>query len=237
MRRTDSTCAAGGCWKRHASEAAPLTMQTPQALLVRADAGERMGTGHVMRCLALAQAWHDSGGNTTFLAAGHLTTLSARLNQAGKVERLDAEAGSDADALETCSRARRLGKSWIVLDGYHFSGGFQRRIKEDGLRLLALDDYGHAEHYWADLVLNQNLYARAETYRNREPHTELLLGTEFALLRHEFSKWRGWRRVVPECASKILVTLGGSDPDNVTLRVIQALALLAIEPLQVAVVF
>jgi spore coat polysaccharide biosynthesis predicted glycosyltransferase SpsG len=57
---------------------------------------------------------------------------------------------------------------------------------------------------------------------NREPYTRLLLGTKYALLRHEFLKWRGWNRKISAQARKILVTLGGGDPENVTLKVIHA---------------
>jgi spore coat polysaccharide biosynthesis predicted glycosyltransferase SpsG len=101
--------------------------------------------------------------------------------------------------------------------------------------LLVLDDYGHAEHYYADVVLNQNLYAKEDFYPIREPHTRLLLGPRYVLLRREFLKWQGWRREIPEVARKILVTLGGSDPDNVTFHVIQALKRLKVDGLEVIV--
>jgi spore coat polysaccharide biosynthesis predicted glycosyltransferase SpsG/RimJ/RimL family protein N-acetyltransferase len=89
--------------------------------------------------------------------------------------------------------------------------------------VLAVDDFAHADHYAADLVLNQNLHARDDLYGAREPYTSLLLGTRFALLRREFRKWCGWKREVLEAACKVLVTLGGSDPDGVTLMAIEAL--------------
>ena len=88
----------------------------------------------------------------------------------------------------------------------------------------------------ADLVLNQNINAAAEMYANREAHTRLLLGTRYVLLRREFWPWRGWRREIPAVARKVLVTLGGGDPDNVTLKVIQALAQVQIEGLEAVVV-
>jgi spore coat polysaccharide biosynthesis predicted glycosyltransferase SpsG len=92
-----------------------------------------------------------------------------------------------------------------------------------------MDDYGHAAFYHADWVLNQNLPAREELYASRAPHTRLLLGTKFALLRREFLKYRGWQRQFPEVARKVLVTLGGADPDNVTGKVIEALVPLDLE--------
>jgi UDP-2,4-diacetamido-2,4,6-trideoxy-beta-L-altropyranose hydrolase len=203
----------------------------------RADADARIGTGHLMRCLALAQALQDAGGTAVLLTACRLQDLNTRFIVEGtRVGSLSAAPGSDQDARETCAMARRLGAGWVVLDGYHFSGAFQRQVRRDGLRVLAIDDYGHAEHYAADLVLNQNLHAREGLYQARQPYTELLLGTRFALLRREFSKWHGWERKVPEMARKVLVTLGGSDPDGVTLKVVEALGKIRVPGLEAVVV-
>jgi len=161
--------------------------------------------------------------------------LVDRLKSEGmEVVHLSAEPGSLEDAEMTADLAKKMGAAWVVVDGYHFGSDYQRIIKESGLRLLFIDDNGHADHYYADIVLNQNLHANEELYKNREPYTKLLLGTEYVLLRREFWPWRGWKREIPEVACKVLVTLGGSDPDNVTLKVIQAL--LQIEQLVAVVV-
>src|SRR5262245_47860447 len=102
-------------------------------LLLRADAGCRMGTGHVMRCLALAQAWQDAGGRAVFALAGESLPLENRLESEGcPVERLTAEAGSESDARQTTSIARRLGAEWVVVDGYQFGSTFQRVLKDEG---------------------------------------------------------------------------------------------------------
>ncbi len=204
-------------------------------IVIRADASTRIGTGHVMRCLALAQAWQDSCGRPLFAMSMDAPALVDRLKSEGmEVVHLSAEPGSLEDAEMTADLAKKMGAAWVVVDGYHFGSDYQRIIKESGLRLLFIDDNGHADHYYADIVLNQNLHANEELYKNREPYTKLLLGTEYVLLRREFWPWRGWKREIPEVACKVLVTLGGSDPDNVTLKVIQAL--LQIEQLVAVVV-
>lgn len=205
-------------------------------LVFRVDASTAMGTGHVMRCLALAQAWQEEGGRTVFIIGGEAEVLTPRLTAEGVgIERIGAPPGGEEDIRRTAACAKSLGADWVVVDGYHFSGRYQRLLRETGFRLLALDDYGHAEHYEADLVLNQNLSANESLYRNRAVHTRLLLGTRFVLLRREFIKWRGWRREIPEVAHKVLVTLGGSDPDNATLKVIQALQGLRLKGLEVVI--
>jgi len=123
-----------------------------------------------------------------------------------------------------------------VADGYHFGADYQRIIKESGVSLLFVDDNGHAGQYYADFVLNQNLHADEALYRQRQPYTRLLLGPRFALLRREFLQWRGWKRQVPKVACKVLVTLGGSDPCNATLKVIEALRTVEVSGLEAVVV-
>lgn len=206
-------------------------------LLIRADASPQIGTGHVMRCLALAQAWQAEGGSVTLVAHDLPHNLRARLATEGVQVRESAPAiGSADDAAHALAVAGALGARHAVIDGYHFGAAYQRQLKAAGLRLLMLDDNGHAEHYAADLVLNQNIHAHEGLYARREPDTELLLGTRYALLRREFWPWRDWQREVPPTARKLLVTLGGSDPDNVTLRVIQALAQVRQDDLEVRVI-
>lgn len=206
------------------------------ALLIRADANTQIGSGHVMRCLALAQVWQEQGGGVTFMA-NVPDALRARLTDEGMaVYSLSREAGSADDAQQLIALARQLNTRYVVVDGYQFGAVYQRQIKEAGLRLLVLDDNGEAQHYHADLVLNQNIHASKTLYASREPYTYLLLGTRYALLRREFWVWRGWQRAIPDVARKVLVTMGGSDPDNVTLFVLRALELVTFANLHVKLV-
>jgi UDP-2,4-diacetamido-2,4,6-trideoxy-beta-L-altropyranose hydrolase len=190
-----------------------------------------------MRCLALAQAWQDSGGDVIFVTGRLEVPLERRLKSGDlKVIHLEDQPGGTDDAIETASLARGESAAWVVLDGYHFDVGYQRVIKDAGLRLLLIDDNGHGSHYHADVVLNQNIHADEELYARRAADTRLLLGNRYALLRREFFRWQGWTRDIPEVARKVLVTLGGGDSDNVTLKVIRALQQVEVEGIEVVVV-
>jgi UDP-2,4-diacetamido-2,4,6-trideoxy-beta-L-altropyranose hydrolase len=153
-----------------------------------------------------------------------------------RLNRITVDAGSTADALATIKLARDHGAKWLVVDGYHFDYEYQQMIKEQGLRLLVIDDFGHAERYVADLILNQNIYAAVDLYRFRSPSTRLLLGTRYALLRSEFWHWQGWQRPISARASRILVTLGGGDANNATLRVIETIQPAVQSPLEAIIV-
>jgi len=201
----------------------------PSTLFIRADASVLIGTGHVMRMIALGQAWRAQGGEVHFLFAEITPALEQRLASEGfQLSRISAVLGSKEDLgqtthLITDTLQADIQNARVVLDGYHFASDYQLGIKAAGFKLLVVDDYGHADFYHADWVLNQNISAREDLYAKRSPDTKLLLGPKFAMLRKEFLAYKGWQREIAPVAKKILVTLGGSDPDNVTLKVIQAL--------------
>ena len=202
-----------------------MTRSSVGSLIIRADAGEDIGTGHVMRCLALAQEWRGRGGAVVFASAALSRALRSRLDREGyAVADLEAVPGGDADADLTVALAQHHEARWIVADGYRFCDRYQRRLRDSGHRLLVMDDWGHARHYAADLVVNQNLAADPDLYRSRDPDTRLLLGTGYVLLLREFLSWSGRHRQVPEVAARILVMFGGADVGDATGRVVTALA-------------
>lgn len=209
-------------------------------LLLRADAGPQIGMGHVMRCLALAEPWLQAGSDVTLLTTAPSSALRAHAESLGiSLRELSAIPGSPADAAETITLARSLRAAWLVLDGYHFDAAFQRAVKAASLRLLVFDDTGHAAHYSADFILNQNLGATAALYPHHEPTTRLLLGPRFVQLRGEFTRTAAPSSTAHPCSLAsigeegrgegasptpcLLVTLGGSDPNNVTAQVLSAL--------------
>jgi UDP-2,4-diacetamido-2,4,6-trideoxy-beta-L-altropyranose hydrolase len=208
-----------------------LTREKP-ALLVRADADATRGSGHVMRCMALVQAWCARGGSVYFLSRCANEVLCRRIEGAGAnfLSLVD-----DADLETTRSYVAEINASFVVLDGYDFDLDYQRSLRAEGCRIMVIDDMVRLPRYETDILLNQNLGAERLEYKLNSD-AALLLGPQYALLRREFMVWRSRLHTVPETARKILVTLGGSDPENVTLKVIQALHHLEIARLQIRVV-
>jgi UDP-2,4-diacetamido-2,4,6-trideoxy-beta-L-altropyranose hydrolase len=207
-----------------------------ESLIIRADAGTQIGSGHLMRCLALAKTWKDAGGQVIFITACQDEGLLQRLrDEEFDTKRLPGVYPDTADCNITRDILSGYPGAWMVLDGYHFDEVYQRQIKEAGHRLLVIDDNAHLKHYYADIVLNQNLHAEQLHY-SCEPYTRLLLSTRYVLLRRKFLAWRERQREIPEIARRVLVTLGGGDPENNTLTVIQALQEVAIPDLEATVV-
>jgi len=196
----------------------------PGTLLIRADASAAIGTGHVMRCLALAQAWRAAEGEVVFAMAECTDAIKHRLGEERcRVVQIVGAPGSHQDCAATRAIVAARLPSWLVLDGYAFGSEYRQAIQEAGKPCLIVDDSGSGEEFNAELVLNQNLYASEKMYERRGRHTRLLLGPRYAMLRDEFAQYRGWSREIAEMGTRVLLTMGGSDPSNLTPRLLDAL--------------
>ena len=207
-----------------------------QPLIIRADASTQIGTGHVMRCLALAHAYRERERRAIFVTACNSDGLRRRLlDETFQVIDLERQYPETTD-WETTSKVLAVHPdAWVVLDGYGFDPAYQCLIKETGHRLLVIDDTAHLNRYYADVLLNQNINAERLSYRC-DPGTTLLLGVHYALLGPGFLYWRNWKREISEIARRVLVTFGGCDPDNVTIKAIRALQQLDAPDMEVRVV-
>jgi len=193
-------------------------------LVIRADADPITGTGHVMRCLALGQAWRDAGGAVDFVTDCDNPWLLRRLaEEQFTVHRLESRypAPEDWELIREITAVVRGG--WLLLDGYHFDLDYQQRVKEAGLKLAVIDDLAALPRYCADVVLNQNVYASDLAYCC-ESRTHLLLGARYALLRREFTRSSRPERTAPAAARRVLVMMGGADAQGGTLTTLDALS-------------
>lgn len=198
-------------------------------LYIRADATVEIGTGHIMRCIALAQAWKKRGGTVTFLSGCTSKPLVQRIKAEGfelcAIEKQWPHPQDVQQTLEILQHAQSSswdGVNWLVIDGYHFTHGYHRSIREQGFKLLVIDDYHHLDQYDADIILNQNIGADRYNY-SCGPATCLLLGPAYAMLRSEFTDNPPMDEKQPARARSILVTLGGADADNLTLTMIRTI--------------
>lgn len=205
-------------------------------LLVRADASVASGTGHVMRCLALAQAWRRAGGVAIFAMAQSTPAIQEHLrSEPVETVVIRGTPGSAEDLRQTIDAALFHEAAWLVVDGYQFDAHYVSQLQK--VRpLLLIDDNGELESYSSDLLLNQNVHARAEMYAKRALRTRLLLGPRYTLLRNEFTAYRDGERKIAERGTRVLLTMGGSDPKDLTPRILAALAGLPIAGLQIRVV-
>lgn len=192
-------------------------------IVFRVDAGPTIGMGHVVRCIALGQACVAAGKKVVFVTASHAPEVHAAIHREGfHVEVLPEACPAPSDVQGTMAVLGRGSCCWLVLDGYHFDAEYQQQVKQAGHRLMVIDDTVHCDHYYADLILNQNINAEHAVYC-QEPYTRCLLGTSYALLRKPFLERLQWTRPVADRARNVLVTLGGGDSANTAGKAILAL--------------
>jgi UDP-2,4-diacetamido-2,4,6-trideoxy-beta-L-altropyranose hydrolase len=199
-----------------------VTRLRDRRLVVRADASTEGGTGHLMRALALAQAWRDDGGRATWLVAQAPEALLARITAEGiSLVRVDAPSGGEADAGALRRALLADAPAVGVLDGVGFDERYLTSLDGVGGRVLFIDDMAAFTTYPVGLVLNQNVHARRSAYP-APASSRFLLGSRYVLLRREFRP-EPPARELPEQARRLLVTFGGADPTGMTSRTLRAL--------------
>jgi UDP-2,4-diacetamido-2,4,6-trideoxy-beta-L-altropyranose hydrolase len=218
----------------------------------RTDASLQIGTGHVMRCLTLADALAARGATCHFLCRTHqgnmidyirsrgyathpLNTVSGEFAEnslcvsGGGESRTDHSnwLGVPLDRdVEACSQVLAvLRPEWLIVDHYALDYRWERSLAPYCRHLMSIDDLADRPHI-CDLLLDQTLGRNAADYRRLVPSAcTLLCGSQYALLRPEFAALRSYsiqRRSQP-ALREILINMGGIDIQNVTGQVLQVL--------------
>jgi UDP-2,4-diacetamido-2,4,6-trideoxy-beta-L-altropyranose hydrolase len=204
-----------------------------------------MGSGHVMRCLALADGVRLHGANATFICRHLSEPLEAELGRRGHslirltrpLERDPTLAGYEnwlgvsriQDAAETRAALLASGPyDWLIYDHYALDADWSNVAKTAGMAVLAIDDLGDREHN-CDILLDQNVMdddaAATARYRRLIPGgCRLLLGPRYALVRREFVAARKTLAARDGTIRQVLVSLGAFSAQYDVPKILEGLA-------------
>lgn len=215
----------------------------------RVDASLQIGTGHVMRCLTLAQALKRQGVKVSFISREHIGNLNDFIkNQGFRVYGLPLLASSDdliadveqgenlfhsawlgvsqqEDAQQCQTILQALHVDWLIVDHYALNQQWERMLVDYCQHCMVIDDLGDREHE-CDMLLDQNYDSTQLKYQNLiSDSCRVLLGSQYALLRDEFAHWReaSLKRRINVEFKHLLITLGGVDVNNVTGQILTTL--------------
>lgn len=202
-------------------------------VMFRADASVEIGTGHVMRCLALADILKRKGAEVAFVCRRMLGDMYDFIREKGilvfPIHGADIQSLGfidwRGDAQDTLSILQGLGGiDWLVLDHYGLRKKWEEKVRPFVDKIMVIDDLANRNHD-CDLLLDQNLSDDMETrYDTLVPlHCCKLLGPRFALLRPEFLEARNSFRLRNKEVERILISFGGSDLSNQTGKAIEAM--------------
>ena len=209
-------------------------------VIIRADASIYIGSGHIMRCLVLANALREQGFQVAFASRPQQGDLIDYIRNKGFIVHellqpdrwlkpssnadyqawLQVSWQQDAENLIECVADTDL----LVVDHYGIGPKWEKKVKTQlKCKLFVIDDLVRAHD--ADLLLDQTLMRDAREYQSSCTANNILTGCEFALLAPQFSRYREDVLDISDFAAppKILVTMGGTDQPNATLSVLKAL--------------
>lgn len=207
----------------------------------RCDASIDIGTGHVMRCLALAHALTARGGVCVFVCRRSTGDLIDKVREEGYTVCIlpDATATRSppdgtplahaawlpcdwrVDLAQTLDALQTSEPDWIVVDHYALDSRWEGGCRSLGIRVMVIDDLTDRKHE-CDLFLNQNLGAKAGDYSNLVPvNAQCLIGPSFALLRPEFAALRA-RTVARVQTNRWIACVGGLDKHRILEKILAA---------------
>ncbi|MEL6317051.1 MAG: UDP-2,4-diacetamido-2,4,6-trideoxy-beta-L-altropyranose hydrolase [Pseudomonadota bacterium] len=214
-----------------------------ELIAFRADASPRIGGGHVMRCLTLADELRAGGARTLFLCRpgpGDLVdAIAARGHEVRPLAPADPGVAPEPgdpphaawggapwrrDAEETAAAIGAAGAAWLVVDHYAFDARHAAAARAAARRIMAIDDLDDRP-LGADLLLDQSRLPRMGPRRHEAPRA--LIGPRHALLRPDFADWRGAalaRRATPDAPPRILISTGLMDVGGAAAAAAAALA-------------
>lgn len=180
---------------------------------IRADGNEKIGMGHIMRCLNIAEALRKQGEEILFLTADEKPVkLIKERGFAAKIlftyyDEMEVELPQLLSMFMGDTGGAQQEKPKILVDSYFVTEFY---LKNLGLsaKVILMDDEKRAVYSCNGLV-NYNIYGKTLGYEKAYPsETQLFLGCEYMPLREQF-----WDRSyeVRDKAEHILLTTGGGD--------------------------
>ena len=191
-------------------------------IVFRVDSSRSIGSGHVMRCLALAEEIQQSNPSTLicFVCKRHLGNVNNWIKLRGftllefDLQHVSAQTltvpqareralpphymwvgGSiQSDGEKTAKYCKQQDVTWVVVDHYGLDYRWERLVCKSGVKLLAIDDLCDRVHE-CDALLDQTYLRGREDYANLVPqNTKLLLGPDYALIARKFREKRCTKR-------------------------------------------
>ena len=180
--------------------------------LFRCDASAKIGGGHVMRCLTLANELAGRGWECLFAC--------------------NEEAAAIIPALASSKYQRIAPDEWrhtglLVVDHYGLDVAYEKLCRPRAKKILVIDDLADRPHD-CDILMDQTYGRLAADYSGLvPPHCAVLTGTQYALLRPQFATLRvvglQQRAARKGKLERLLLSFGSGNPDNVTGLVLAAL--------------
>ena len=211
--------------------------------VLRADGSDRLGMGHIMRCLAFADGLSDVGVELVFVTKAFDPRVTDLIRSKGyDVEGIPSEATATDDARLTREVATRNGAKLIVTDLCH-QAALANRDELDGYHQLLVSDYftvclagGDAIDFPAHIVVSPYFFRATCPSPATDDKRILLFGPSYFIFRREFIEAARVHRTIAKEGRRILVTVGGGDDLHLTAKIVRALCALSERNLSARVV-
>ncbi|WP_293302825.1 UDP-2,4-diacetamido-2,4,6-trideoxy-beta-L-altropyranose hydrolase [Pedobacter sp. UBA4863] len=176
---------------------------------IRADGDEKIGLGHLIRCIALGKMLAAHFDIYFFCFKCPISVAEEIKNSGFHFYQIDKEEVF-IEKLE--------GNEIVVLDHYELDSSYQKEIISKSCKLVCIDDV-HDKYFYSDLIINTAPGISSTNYKVAR-YTQFAIGMDYALLRPSFLNAKNDLKKVEK---SVLVCFGGSDHENLTQRTVNIL--------------
>jgi UDP-2,4-diacetamido-2,4,6-trideoxy-beta-L-altropyranose hydrolase len=226
-----------------------------KSVTFRVDASMQIGTGHVMRCLTLADALKSIGVLCHFICREHPGNLIDQILQRGypvsalpkppelivnNEQRSNYEGWLGVewmvDAAQTKANISEI-VDWLIVDHYAIDASWEQVLRTSCRRLMVIDDIANRPHL-CDLLVDQNYEDQARYSEFVPKDCRLLLGASYALLRPEYAQYRAIKILRPhtDIIKRAFIFFGGADALNLTGMALKAFSIKGLDHIELDVV-
>lgn len=196
----------------------------PRQILFRADGNAEIGSGHLRRCLALADCLRDWGYECLFACRASTQSFNGLIRDAGfDLIELTGAFDPATDVEELIAAVEGLSPfAALVVDHYQLEARWEKRARTIAPHVVVIDDLANREHD-CDLLLDVAPGDVTRYDRFVPPSCRKMLGPDYAILRPEFAIRRQDACQRSGGIARILVSFGGVDAEDLTGRAIAAI--------------
>ncbi len=197
-------------------------------IFFRVDSSVKIGTGHVMRCLTMAKRLQEKGAQVSFICRDLKGNINEMIQSQGFTLYELNTSGEDFDWKKDAEMTSHILQqqqkiNWLIIDHYDIDIKWESTLRADVQKIMVIDDLANRPHE-CDILLDYNFYIQAEKRYDGlvPPRTLKLLGQNYLTLRDEFIKARKNLNKNYDSINRLLISFGGTDETNETLKALKA---------------
>lgn len=182
---------------------------------IRVEMGGNIGSGHIFRCIALAEEIKKNKKSIVFLSSNKKNFLI----HSKKFPHIELKGRNETERIQECKKYMNIVKC-LIIDLPKYEEKYSKKLKKENV--IIINDLGNIKIF-SKMLINGSIVKKFQKYEIKKKMTRVLAGPKYMLIRKEFAELRIKNKKINKSIKKILLVFGGSDEKNITKKILKFL--------------